>query len=346
MDNLIWISDFPLAGTSFAQITLELMKRIKNFKVYVISLGYSGVPITPFPNINLLPFSGTQQLDYYFQKFKPEKTVVFHSFYFLDKLKGVNLPQNVIGYIPIEGEELTPLLTSHLFNFDQLIVPSKYSQSILQKYGFNSKVVYHGVDVNFFKPENYPKGDFRWGYLGMNDIRKQVPRIMEAYSRLPKKTRGNLVIAAIENQHYSLTSYASEYKISPIWVEKKFRKLPLLSSDILDFYQGLDCYVNCATEAFGLPNLEAAACGIPSIALDHGASREIMRGGALYVKVSDFLDTSIGKVGLADRDDLYRKMKIILEVVPERKRLIQDGMKRAKEFSWEKAVKSLEDVLG
>jgi len=119
----------------------------------------------------------------------------------------------------------------------------------------------------------------------------------------------------------------------------------LAKTNLLEFYHSLSCYVNCATEAFGLPNLEASACGLPTIALDHGASKEILGGGALYVKVKDMLDTNIGSIALADRDDLYRKMKMILEVPPERKRLVKEGLRRAKRFTWEKAIEQLMDVL-
>lgn len=346
MNNLCWISDYPLRGSSFGHVTLELTRRIQNYKVYILSLGYTGTPIAPFPGLDILPLSEVNQLEYYFRRLKPEKTVLFHSFYFLEKLEGVSLPRNFYGYIPIEAERLPVNLISLLINFDQLIVPSKYSQKIARKAGLNAKVVYHGVDTNFFTPANKLQlKEFRWGYLGLNDIRKQIPRIIEAYSRLPRKERGNLMIASSGKGHYNLHAVAQSFGVSPIWIEKKYHEIPLAKQNLLEFYHSLSCYVNCATEAFGLPNLEAAACGLPSIALDHGASREILGGAALYVKVKDMLDTNIGAIGLADRDDLYRKMKMILEIPPERKRLIKEAKRRVKRFSWEKAAEKLMDIF-
>jgi len=323
-----------------------LARRLQNYKVYVLSLGYSGTPIAPFPGLDILTLDDVNQLEYYFRKLRPEKTIVFHSFYFLEQLIGVNLPNNTIGYIPIEGENLPENLVSLLINFDKLLVPSKYSQNVLRKHGLKSNVVPHGVDRNFFTPVRKRQlKEFRWGYLGLNDIRKQVPRIMEAYSRLPKRTRGHITIASKGKGYYNLLANANRLKISPIWIEKKYLGIPMSRQNVLEFYHALDCYVNCATEAFGLPNLEAAACGIPSIALDHGASREILKGSALYVKVQDYLDTNIGQIGLANRDDLYKKMKIILEVTPERKRLSKEGLRVSKEWTWEKAAEKLQDEI-
>lgn len=346
MRKLVWISDYPLRGSSFANVTMELARRIKNYKVYILGLGYDGTAIAPFPDMDILPLSNVNQLEYYFRKLNPSKVVLYHSFYLLEKLVGVKFPEETIGYIPIEGEVLPENLVSLLYNFGQIITPSKYSQKVLRKLGLNPEVVPHGVDTSFFTPANKSKlREFRWGYLGMNDVRKQVPRIMEAYSRLPRKTRGTLTIASTQEGHYNLHAQSKSYGISPIWIEKKFYGIPMSRQNILEFYHNLSCYVNIATEAFGLPNLEAAACGIPTVALNHGASKEVLKGGALYVRVKDYLDTNVGLVGLADRDDLYKKMKIILEVSPERQRLIKNGLQVAKERTWEKASEKLEDVL-
>lgn len=347
MGNLIWISDYPLKGSSFANVTLELCRRIKDYKVYVLGLGYTGTAISPFPNMDILELTNNKQIEYYINKLKPEKIVIHHSFYFLESLKSIQFPQkNVYGYIPVEGENLPSNIVAMLSTLDQLIVPSEYSQRILRKEGLNAKVVNHGVDTSFFTPGK-PKQlkEFRWGYLGLNDIRKQIPRIIEAYSRLPRRTRGNLVISAEGNGHYYLPAVANHFGVAPIWIEKKFMGIPLSRENILEFYQSLSAYVNCATEGFGLPNLEAAACGLPTIALEHGASKEIMGGAALYVKVKDLLDTNIGQIGLADRDDLYKKMKILLEVPPERKRLVKNGSRRVKRYTWEKSVKQFLDAI-
>ena len=343
--KLVWISDFPLRGSSFGNVTLEITRRLPNYKVYILGLDYTGTPIAPFPDVDVLPLSGTEQLDYYMRKLQPDKVVVYHSFYFLERLAGIKFPDETYGYIPVEGENLPENLLTYLTNFKSLMVPSKYSQNILRKEGMNSTVIHHGVDTDYFVPRVDPLKEFRFGYIGLNDIRKQIPRIMEAYSKLPKRERGHLQIAAKQDGHYNLLAISRKLGISPIWIEKKFYGIPLSKQNLLEFYHDLSCYVNVATEAFGLPNIECAACGIPTIALDHGSSREILGDAAMYVKVKDLLDTNIGQIGLADRDDLYVKMKMMLELPRERDKLIKKGIERAKLYSWEKAVEQIQDVI-
>jgi len=116
-------------------------------------------------------------------------------------------------------------------------------------------------------------------------------------------------------------------------------------SNIKEFYQSLDVYVNIATEGFGLPNLESGACGVAQIALDHGASREIMGPGALYIKISGKLHTNIGEIALADQLDLYQKMRFLQDVEQARNKIARYALKQSKKWTWANAVKRLEEEL-
>ena len=320
------------------------MKRLKDYTISCASLGYSGIPIAPLPGIDILPLKSVEQLEYYCNKLRPDVTVIFHSFPFIKQVG--NLPSTAgkkIVYIPIEGTNLPKDLLSPFYDYDQVIVPSKYSQRILKRQGILANIVPHGVDTEFFTPKKTPWKEFRFGYLGMNDVRKQIPRIMEARSRIKK--RSMLVLATTAEGHYNLSALAQTYGISPTFIEKKYIGLPMTNDNIRDFYRTLDVYVSMGTEGFGLPSLESGACGIAQIVLDHGASREIMGPGAIYVKVGAMLDTNIGQIGLADKVDLYRKMRFLQDVEQARNKIARYALKRSKLWTWENAVKKLEEEL-
>jgi glycosyltransferase involved in cell wall biosynthesis len=78
-------------------------------------------------------------------------------------------------------------------------------------------------------------------------------------------------------------------------------------------------------EGFGLPLLQAMACGTPVLAANTGALPEIAGSAALYF---DPIDT----VDLAD------KISQLINDVSLRQRLSQDGLARAADFSWQKAA--------
>jgi len=263
--KIIWISDFPLRGSSFGTVTYELLTRMPEYKFEVLSLGYSGVPLKIGENIRVFQLDKDTQIRYYFKKFDPDVTVIFHSFWFLDSMKGelALLKGKRILYIPCEGEEIPYEYRSLFSQFDQVITPSEYSRRVLKKAGIKASVVPHGVDLNFFSPEEKQWHEFRFGYLGMNDIRKQIPRVMEAYSRL---RQGILTIATENHGHYDLMSLAKRLGISPVFIEQKLHGLPLSREGVRDYLRSLDVYISPGTEAFGLPALEAQACGVPVIA--------------------------------------------------------------------------------
>lgn len=342
MKKLVWISDYPLRGTGFGTVTDEIVHRLKGFYIYVLSLDYNGIPIKTKEGVDILPLSSEAQLEYYMKSLDPDITLVHHSFYFLERLKNIELKGRKIVYIPVEGDPLPLAYKTLLLNFDDVITTSHYSQGVLKRAGVDSRVVYHGVNTEFFYPKKGEWKEVRFGYIGLNDVRKQIPRIMEAYAMLKK---GILTIASPNEGHYNLVSEAKSLGISPIFIERKLYGLPLTKNNLRDFYHSLTVYITPSSEGFGLPALESMACGISQIALDHGSSREILGPGALYCPVESFLHSNIGKVGLINTKDLYRKMRFLLEVPEARKKIVEKGIERAKLFPWEKTVTQLEDIL-
>lgn len=78
-------------------------------------------------------------------------------------------------------------------------------------------------------------------------------------------------------------------------------------------------------EGFGLPVVEAMACGLPVVTSDTGALREVAEGAALLVDPTDVDSIAGGMLGLLD------------EAV--RSRLRTAGLRRAAQFSWQRAAR-------
>ena len=345
--KICWLSDYPLRGSSFGTVSYEFTTRMPQYHFDVLSLGYKGLPIELSDNVRVLELEKAIQCPYYFKKLQPDITVLFHSFYMLKTFAeggGVSpMMGKKILYIPLEGEQVPMEYRKHLTYFDKVITPSEFSKRGLKKTGIDATVVHHGVDSTYFGPvaERQWK-EFRFSYLGMNDIRKQVPKVMEAYARLGK---GILSLASENEGHYNLISFSKELGISPVFVEQKALGLSMSREAVRSFLQNCDVYISPASEAYGLPALEAQACGVPVIALAHGASKEVLGNGALYCSVAEFLHTTVGKVGLISTADLYRKMRFLFDVESARTRLAKNALENARKHTWDIATKELEKVI-
>jgi glycosyltransferase involved in cell wall biosynthesis len=103
-------------------------------------------------------------------------------------------------------------------------------------------------------------------------------------------------------------------------------------SQLAELYRGAACVVLPSRfEGFGLPVLEAMACGTPVVASDDPALREVGGDAALYAGPEGFAET-------------------VRQALSEREARSRAGLERARLFSWEdsarRAVAAYREVLG
>src|SRR5204862_4144283 len=92
-------------------------------------------------------------------------------------------------------------------------------------------------------------------------------------------------------------------------------------------YRGAGCVVYSSLyEGFGIPILEAMACGTPVVTSRGGATEEVAGGAAVLV---DPLDVEAIAAGIAEAHD-------------RRTELVELGRQRASEFTWQRAADELE----
>jgi glycosyltransferase involved in cell wall biosynthesis len=113
------------------------------------------------------------------------------------------------------------------------------------------------------------------------------------------------------------------------WVEIAHRLTWLdavTSEDVVTLMQGAGALIQPSVyEGFGLPVLEAMACGCPVVASDIAPFREITAGSALLVRPDD-----LGKLAAAMRE--------VVQSPDLRRSLSQQGLARAQDFSWDRCA--------
>ncbi|MGO9449959.1 MAG: glycosyltransferase family 4 protein [Candidatus Binataceae bacterium] len=223
-----------------------------------------------------------------------------------------------------------------LWRANEVLTVSEYSRADFAKaFGAAAnrlRIAYNGVDRTVFRPMN--KG------TALERVRRHIrieqPYILSVGSVRPHKNVSGLIAAfALAKQQFALKhnlvicgerqgfSTNTEIKIpSGLWSEVKFTGR--ISDDLLPFlYAGADAFVFPSLhEGFGIPPLEAMACGIPTVVSNRASLPEVVG------------DASI----LVDPDDTGRFARAINDIVSDielRERLIEAGFQRTEKFSWD-----------
>jgi glycosyltransferase involved in cell wall biosynthesis len=124
-------------------------------------------------------------------------------------------------------------------------------------------------------------------YLGTLEPRKNLPRLVEAFSRLvqgPSRDE-QLVLAGVLGWDPGPLLTAIEES----GVSRRIRRLGYVASgDLPGLLSGADLFVYPSLEeGFGFPPLEAMACGTPTVASDTTSLVENLRGAAELVPPTD-----------------------------------------------------------
>jgi glycosyltransferase involved in cell wall biosynthesis len=183
------------------------------------------------------------------------------------------------------------------------------------------------VDMAVLRKYDLP--DFYVLYLGGYEIHKNVMNLLHAYTYVAKAlgTDYPLVLAGRKPTQVTETFPDYEGYIERVGLANHVRWIGFVDEvDKPVLYRNAETFVFPSRyEGFGLPPLEAMACGTPVVASDSGSLIEV-----------------IGDAGFAVHPDAPRDMAgaIIATIVQENlaAELRQKGLAQAAKFSWEKTA--------
>jgi glycosyltransferase involved in cell wall biosynthesis len=215
-----------------------------------------------------------------------------------------------------------------------IIITGSYctKQEIINRLDFDAskiKVIHHGVNHDIFKVYNDIDIDIKLPSkfifcVGSIEPRKNLLGLLKAYNLLDKdmKEKYKLVLAGFKG-----------------WENKEIMQLIKQNEDFIKYLgyisdEELAKVYNLASlfvypsfyEGFGLPVAEAMACGTPVITSSVSSLPEVGADAVVYVDPNNI-------------EDIKEKMMMVLSDEDLQKQMIQQGLKRAKNFTWEKSAK-------
>ncbi|MFX0138838.1 MAG: glycosyltransferase family 4 protein [Candidatus Hodarchaeota archaeon] len=225
------------------------------------------------------------------------------------------------------------------FDIDKSIIyitNSKYSKySFERKYGVKiDGVVTPGISLEFFNEDVPTIPDIRRQktllFVGFLRREKGIFELIEIFNKIYEKHKDiMLVIVGVDGEKEALIDRLRSLKLSDrvIFVgEIDYEDMP-------SYYRSATLLIHPTyRETFGMVVLEAMASGLPVIASDIPALREVTGGRAILLPLNN-LNLWIEKI-----DYLLKNEK-------NRKEISMKGIEKAKEELWEKKAEQLEQYL-
>lgn len=164
-------------------------------------------------------------------------------------------------------------------------------------------------------------------YLGGYDVRKNIGKLLEAFTYVRAGYDVPLVLAgrlpeSITPRFWDVPALIGQLELGDVvrpigWVDE---------GDKPALYRMAACFVFPSRyEGFGLPVLEAMACGTPVVAAETSSISEIVGGAAFLVDPGDARHLAGSILAVLVQEELAQDLR-------------QKGLARAREFSWARAA--------
>ena len=164
-------------------------------------------------------------------------------------------------------------------------------------------------------------------YVGSRKPHKNLPRLLEAYSISGVRRDARLVLTGSPDQ-----KIVSEIERLGLSGDVVFADSDA-DGDLSDVYRGALGFVFPSLyEGFGLPPLEAMACGIPVLTSRVCSLPEVVGDSGILVDPLDVEAIADGIRRLVQDSDLRAELR-------------ERGLLRAKEFSWDETARRTREVL-
>lgn len=168
-------------------------------------------------------------------------------------------------------------------------------------------------------------------FVGVLKPNKNVRTLVEAYVRLRRANRIDHKLVLVGSEDALQSDVRSLVKDAGCSNDLVFTgHIP--ASDLVALYNSATVFVQPSIfEGFGLPSLEAMACGTPVITSNTSAIPEVVDDAALLVNPLDV-------------DELANALEVVLHDENLRSRLSVKGLARAGMFSWETTARTIVHV--
>jgi len=364
--SLLWHSVSPHIHSGYGNVTKNVCFRLKALGYPIIITTYYGlhdggmiklgdVPILPSDNEDKY---GKESVKYYVEKFQTDLPILHTDFWMFDWFASL---ENSCFYGPLDHSEYGKKNREVLKAYKEVITCSKFGQEEAARYGVKSRMIPHGVDTKVYHPMdklecrkqyNFKKDVFLVGIVAANsdpEPRKGwdkmflgVRSLLDEHPDLRKKVVVFAYTKPVNQQGFDLPGLAASIGIEKnvVFPERMTDLVGLPDEEMAMLYNCFDIFMNCARrEGFGIPIIEAQACGVPGIASNFSSMPELVNGHGWLVRGRDIMFTPLnGKCLVPDQDDIAKKLEEAIFNDQLRRKYGEDAFKFAQDYDWDKLI--------
>jgi len=309
--NILWLSDSPLTVTGYATISWNICNKLAEagHNVYFIGHNYIGQTIPPGlvlkdgTKFNFTILGGSHVpyaqnlIQPYIKKYNIDVFgILLDTFMCYPWLLNMDFsPAKTIFYYPSDGGGGLPLGCENILKkVNCPVAMARYGQrQVKEIYNMDTGYIPHAIDVkNYFPLSKEAKeliktkwgiqGKFVVGVVQRNQGRKMPDRLIKSFA-IFAKTHPDAV----------LLMHTDPYDVAaPIDMMQMINRYKINNRVIftgMSFYNGFDYkemnevynamdvfYLTTSGEGFGIPIIEAMACGVPCVVTDYTTTQELL----------------------------------------------------------------------
>jgi len=285
-----------------------------------------------------------------------DRLSLFHSQYVLPPLIPCKSVLTIHDILYESNQEFFPVLHKNLLKFfvpfsakraDRIISVSEFTKKEIVKYyrvpEEKITVIHEGASdkfANIKDKESIFSVIKRYGikkkyilFVGRIEPRKNIIGLLKAFDYIKKKGMKDICLVIVGNQDRIFQEKELFNRIKDMELSSDIIFTGGVSEDDLPvLYNGAEVLVYPAfAEGFGLPVLEAMACGTPVITSDTTSLPEVTGDAAILINPNSY-------------EEIGGSLEKLLNNHVLRKELSEKGLERAQKFSWTEAAKKTIEV--
>ncbi len=377
--RVLWVGDHVIT-TGFGRVNEAICRRLVRlgWEVRALGIGYNGdphkLPYKVYPAIDANiggARNGMSRMRSLVDSYKPDVIVIHDDSWnvglMVDNMAALNITTPVVGYIAVDSENVREDHAVQLRNLKHAVCHTSFGVEQIVKSGYTgpSSVMPHGVDTDIYQPYDKlearsgipvkgikPEDVFLWGAVGMNQPRKRLDLTL-AYWAAWWKSEGKPDNAYL--YVHTLADGVWDLKQLTEYLGIKGRMFTTEGGQILrdiempSLYSAFDVMISTSEgESFGIPTIEAMACGVPNIQVECGGAPAWAGDSVYWVKPSQYSFTATRintKRWIASEKDFVQAMHDMYVNPGLRAEYSKRGLAKAASLNWDDAGRHFDKVM-